>query len=194
VSGVTYNGVAMTEVTPDILVAEAGSSSIRATVWYILEANLPVAGTYNAVITYVNQGANSHRAATVLSYYDAAQAAPEASQTASTTGAGPSLSAIITTITNNAWVADFFGNSDVRTSTPDSGQAERSDFSFGSTGTHATGDEQIATAGAETHQWTASGTFGRAFLYLIAIAPVAVGGAAQWGGAVSVLTGKPKTI
>ncbi|TDJ06650.1 MAG: hypothetical protein E2O71_08655, partial [Deltaproteobacteria bacterium] len=101
---VTYDGVAMTKAIDNI----AGTSfDQNVEIWYMLEANLPVAGTYSVSITTtaavnINPGA--------ISVTGALQQAVEATAFNDDGQSGAStIQTSLTTLTDNAWIFDCVG-------------------------------------------------------------------------------------
>lgn len=75
-SGVTYNGVAMTAAGATV---SSGSHNVR--MFYMLEASLPAAGSYNVVATLSGDMGGEAHVLFCLSFASVGQAAPEAYQT-----------------------------------------------------------------------------------------------------------------
>jgi hypothetical protein len=100
VTGVTYNGVPMI-AGPSI--AQVVSATLRATLWYLLGASLPVAGAYSVVASFSGPGF-TQAVGGAESVTGAAQAAPEATATGSSALPSSSYSTNLTTVSSNAWV------------------------------------------------------------------------------------------
>ena len=124
VTGVTYDGVAMTEVAglamdPNNVV---GTTTLMGSeLWYMLESNLPVAGILaQVVVTYETSGGSGPDMQTggAVSMAGLAQQAPEAIAKNGHDGGDNNVSADITTLTNGAVLFDVFGVGDTGTSTP----------------------------------------------------------------------------
>ena len=143
----TFNGVNMTAVSG----SPRTNGVIRAYMWYMLEAALPGAGTYDASITPGGTGRTGGFG--VYYIYDASQAAPEA--TGGGTGTSAGWTQNITTVTDNAWIADVVTSAD-RTYTVAGGQTERFDVTDGTDATFAASTKVLATAGLTTMGWTPS--------------------------------------
>lgn len=94
VTSVTYNGVALTQAAK-VSDPSGGFNYL----YYLLEASLPAAGTYNVVVT---QSSGTFIITTIASYTGAKQAAPEA--TASTSTSGSALSVALTPTSDNSWI------------------------------------------------------------------------------------------
>lgn len=158
VSGVTYNGVAMTLA----IAGEAGTRGLetnqRAELWYMLDADLPAAGSYNVVITLdAALAASEDLFGAATSVFGASQTAPEATATSGTLVDASTFSTNITTLTKGAWVFDVIGGGNQGTWTANAGQIWRSDMQPG-TASHAvaTSTKYVAVAGSTTMGWTAS--------------------------------------
>ncbi len=150
-SGVTYNGVAMTQA---VSVAATNATSNHVSLWYLLEASLPVAGTYNVVVT--TTGITDNRIGGSVDFADMKQAAAEATNTQASTSPTSPFNTNITTITDGAIVVDAIGSGTVSAgfSTNQTGQIER--YNSGSTGGGSTGagsSKTVATAGVTTMGW-----------------------------------------
>ncbi|MHC4620690.1 MAG: PASTA domain-containing protein, partial [Planctomycetota bacterium] len=145
VAGVTYNGVSMTEV--------AGSSvrvdGIKADLYYLLDANLPSAGTYTVLVTY--SGNVDSRVGGAISLANVEQQAAEAVVT--NTIKSTDISTSITTLTDGAWVIDVVGHQHTGSfTTTASGMLERWDAnSEGNTGAGST--KPVISAGSTTMSW-----------------------------------------
>ena len=102
---VTYNGVNMTHVSGSTVIV--GTTMLQRTdLYYILENQLPPAGTYNVYVK--RAGSCNESGAGAISLFNVAQAPPEAVTTNSNTGSN-SISTSITTVSNNACVVDVVG-------------------------------------------------------------------------------------
>ena len=153
VSGVTYNGVAMTRATSAI----AGTTFfMNVEVWYLLEASLPAAGTYTVNVT--TTGTTDNRIGGSYSIADMKQTGPEATNT-QTSNTGPAtMNTSVTTVTDGALVFDAIGSGNLNTGfVPNqTGQAEFYDTTVGSS-TGAGSTKIVATAGSTTMGWTVTG-------------------------------------
>jgi prepilin-type N-terminal cleavage/methylation domain-containing protein len=147
VSNVTYNGQGLTKAAS----AVADTSTVGvAELWYLLEADLPTAGTYNVEVTTSGYAVKSVGA---ISFEGAAQQAPEDTNT--NTNVGPEyISTSITTLTDGAWIVDVVVNGNASTFAPDGGQAEQYD-EVASSSTGAASTKEMATAGSTNMGWTA---------------------------------------
>jgi prepilin-type N-terminal cleavage/methylation domain-containing protein len=148
VSSVTYNGQGLTKAAS--VVADTGTVG-TADLWYLLEADLPAAGTYNVEVTTSGYAVKSVGA---ISLEGVAQQAPEASTT--NTNVGPDyISTSITTLTDGAWVVDVVENGNPNSFTPDGGQTERYDV-VASSSDGAASTKEMATAGSTSMGWSSS--------------------------------------
>jgi hypothetical protein len=152
VSGVTYNGQPLTYASS----METSQNGYRAysAIWYLLEQDLPPAGTYDVVINLtasvdILMGAS-------ISLEEVKQTAPEA--TASDESISSTyISTNITTLTDNTWVVDAVMCGEESAATPDGGQVERFDFGGNATAQLSGSTKPVATAGATTVGWTSLG-------------------------------------
>ena len=122
VNGVTYNGAPMTKAVGALITV---SANLRAEVWYLLEANLPSTGSYNIVVDC--NGANSVTSCGGISYSNAEQAAPEATNTATSNASTSTYTGSITTVTNDAVIVDSVCAGTGNSASPTASQTERFD-------------------------------------------------------------------
>jgi hypothetical protein len=162
VSSVTYNGQGLTKAAS----AVADTSTVGvAELWYLLEADLPSAGTYTVA---VNTSGYAVKSVGAVSFEGVAQQAPEATNTS--TNVGPnSISTSITTLTDGAWVVDVVVDGNASAFTPDGGQTEQYD-EVASSSTGAASTKEMATAGATSMGWSA-GSANRLAHVVAAFAP-----------------------
>ena len=164
VTSVTYNGQGLTKAAS--AVADTGTVG-TADLWYLLEADLPAAGTYNVEVTTSGYAVKSVGA---ISLEGVAQQAPEATNT--NTNVGPEyISTSITTLTDGAWVVDVVECGNASAFTPDGGQTERYQEA-GSSSQGAGSTKEMATAGSTSMGWT-SASANRLALVAAAFAPAA---------------------
>ena len=121
----TYDGVAMTQL--DQLVGAVFGATSTITVWYMLEADLPAAGTYD--FDYRTSGAYAS-IASVISYSGVTQAAPPFATFTSSIGGGGTGVDFDTDITPSASpgiLVDFAGGGStaIITGTPGASQTVR---------------------------------------------------------------------
>jgi prepilin-type N-terminal cleavage/methylation domain-containing protein len=147
VTGITYDGQALTHaVSTDI--TSANDVRGRSELWYLPEAGLPSAGSYNVVVTA--SASTDEIIAGAISLNDVAQQAPEAINT-STNETIDAISVNVTTLTDGAWVVDSVHCGEPGSYTADAGQTERYDLQgVGTTSTHAASTKEVATAGSTT--------------------------------------------
>lgn len=160
VSGVTYNGVALT-AGPTAVTGETVPS--HAELWYLLEASMPAAGAYNVVVTISSALSSQNALGSSVSFSGAQQSAPTATATSVSDTNGTTYSTPITTVEANATVIDVIASNTTNTWTADGGQNERWDRqeAGGAGNTGAGSTKAVAAAGATTLGWTASGSNSR---------------------------------
>lgn len=171
ITGVTYGGVAMTQI--------GGGSGDRTNVyrnisaWYLLEASLPANGTKTVVATFGASVLTS--AISVFTIQNAKQAAYEQTPTPGTyLNASSSASSIaITTVAANAWAFSCGASENNTTFTHGTGQTEITDVAFagGTPCSHSVSYEEIATPGSNTQVDTA-GSSGRMVGIAFSFAPL----------------------
>jgi len=124
ITGVTYNGQGLTKAVSHVVGTTYRASS---EIWYLLENDLPSAGSYTVQISFTASTIGYSAAA--ISFENVSQSAPEAMNTNDDgeTGAS-SITTSITTQTNGAWVVDVVASGNqVSFSTSEIGQTERWD-------------------------------------------------------------------
>lgn len=142
VSGVTYGGVAMTEV---------GSIRTGSVLTYLFKLANPASGANNIVVTLSGTHFYTVKVQAV-SYTDADQTDPvEAYNTAS--GYGKTASVAVTTVSADAIVHDMMHHYGTNASTVGADQTQRQQANGNST-TGATSTEPKASAGSVTMSWT----------------------------------------
>src|SRR4029079_15971064 len=124
VTGVTFNGVALTAV-PNSKISGGGTGIIQTQLFYALNASLPAAGHYTVAVTF--QGAVDGISAGAISLTAVAQSGPEAAATRVDTSGADAISTSITTRTANAWVVDVVGSGNSGSFTAGSGQSDATD-------------------------------------------------------------------
>ena len=149
VSGITYNTQALTKITSAEVLSGNGCRS-RAELWYLLEADLPSAGSYSVVVTA--SGSCDDLTAGAISLTDVAQQGPEGSAT-NTNENQNTISTNITTSTNGAWIVDVAHCGNDSSFTANANQTERWDrTAWSSDGAGST--KLVASAGTTTMGWT----------------------------------------
>ena len=119
----TFNGVALTKAIDRVTGTSFG---MNVELWYMLDANLPAAGTYTVSIT---ASSSDEISGGVVSVSGAEQQPPEATGSNADEQTGSStIQTTVTTTTTNAWLFDGVGSGEaVSEFTPDAGQTERWD-------------------------------------------------------------------
>jgi hypothetical protein len=150
VTGVTYNGVALTQANS----VQVTSTSVYQCVslWYLLEASLPAAGSYTVSVT--TNATNDDITAGANSFTGVRQVAPQATATNSCTSCSNAISTSITTTLPRAWLVDAIGcgNTGSYTATG-TNQNERHDLqSLSSSGASST--TATTAAGTQSVSWT----------------------------------------
>jgi alpha-L-rhamnosidase len=167
VSSVKFNGVSMTFV-PSSSITVGSTTRMKTDLYYLLDGNLPAAGTYTVTVTYAGQVDNRNGGAVSLAYVK--QQAPEAVITNSNSNSG-TISTNITTLTNGAWVVDVVGSGNPGSfTTTASGMVERWDVSADSS-CGAASTRAVSTAGTVTLSWSGPGSGNRNSHSLAAFAP-----------------------
>ena len=166
-STITFNGVAM---TLGISVANGGTPNFRSYIYYLLNASLPAAGTYDLSVT---PSVACWGNIACLSLFGVRQVALEAAGSGSSTGTPTSWANSITTLSNYAWIVEASFSND-RTFTPTSPQIERFDFKDGSATGIGVSSKEFVTAGATTMEQTPD--TGTAYAQVLAACAPASGG------------------
>ncbi|NIQ91673.1 MAG: DUF2341 domain-containing protein, partial [Deltaproteobacteria bacterium] len=168
VTDVTYNGVSLTKGVEN---AAGSAFYINTEIWYMLDAALPSAGTYDVVITTTGDPTETNINAGAISVTGVAQGLPEATAVNDDAEAGSAtIQTDITTSTDGAWIFDCVGSGQPRNFTPFDGRTEFFDVMGASSGGAGTYEEK-ATAGLETQRWDVDGTSNRISHVLLAFAP-----------------------
>jgi len=148
VTGVTYNGTALTKITEELAVRNVSSA------WYLDDEDFPsTPGAYNVVASYDSDVGDSFTH--VVGLQDAVQGAVDAYASSSETSTPTSIETDITTTEDDSLilggVSDAAGGSNLE---PDTGQNLLLLSDVGGSDFY-TGDEEIASAGATSMGWTA---------------------------------------
>lgn len=152
-TGLTINTISFDGEAGTLAISqdETTSDTIKALIYYWLDADLPASGTADLTCTMSAEIRTISMNYTFV--YGAAQQAPEATGTdsaSSDTSVNPSL----TTLTDGAFV---FSNVVASTGTPNfspgSSQTER--FEYAGASSHVGGDKEVATAGSTDNTWNA---------------------------------------
>lgn len=157
VSSCTFNGTSMTALSA----SKVGTTTLcNVESYYILDTDLPSgSGSYDIVGNF--GGTCDGVIIQAISIYGAYQGLPEDSGSNADASSPTSLSASVTTITDNAWILDGIAEGTSITATPGSGQTERQDVSVGTQAAQCS-TKPVATAGSETTSWSMDSTPNRA--------------------------------
>ena len=152
VTSVTFNGIYATPI-PNSIVYGGTSGMVQTQLFYLLESELPAAGTYSIQVNLA--GSIAGISAGAVSLVGVSQGPPEAVATNKVTSGADLISTPITTLTNNAWVVDLVEDGDVATLTANSGQtlAWQAEAKLGTGGSST---EAVPTAGQVTLGWAGS--------------------------------------
>jgi len=165
VTNVTYNGVALTQVT-EIDVGSGFTCNLAA--WYLDDVNFPgTPGAYNVVVTYSQTPADG--LVHIVGLEGAEQGAPEAYNT-STALSQQTLTTNVTTLTDDALILGSLHLGDNGLATPTTGQ-EILEETTGSSNEQQTGAERIPDAGATSMGWDGGSSRNRLLQIVLAIAP-----------------------
>ncbi len=155
---VKYGGVNMLEVAgaSEDIIKEGGTTHMKTDLYYLPS---PAVGTATVEVTY--SGSIGAMAAGAVSLFNVRQEAAEAAATNSAeTNPLTSISTIITTVTDGAWVVDVIGSGNSPTTfNPTGGMTEMWDLAnSGSATMQCAGSRKlVAGAGATTISWSCSG-------------------------------------
>jgi polygalacturonase len=165
VTSVLFNGVYATPV-PNSVIYGGTSGMVQTQLFYLLEPELPAAGTYTIQVNLA--GSIAGISAGAVSLFGVNPGPPEAVATSKATTGVNLISTTITTLTNNAWVVDLVEDGDTAVLTANSGQtiAWQGEAKLGTGGSST---EAVPTAGAVTLGW--SGTANRLTQSLAAFPP-----------------------
>ena len=169
VSGITYNGVALTQIRTD-----GRTSSTYSEIWSL---KAPATGANTIVVTL--SGAPTRSVAGAVSLTGVDQTTPNDANNGGT-GTGTTASAVVTTVADNAFVVGVVG---VRTSASQTitvGAGETKDWNVpdGGNGLRAGGSHTtsaVTPAGAHTMDWTISASLSWA-LSAASFKPAGAGG------------------
>jgi len=152
VTSVLFNGVYATPV-PNSIVYGGTSGSVQTQLFYLLESELPAAGTYTVTVNLAGTVAGIQAGA--VSFINVNQAGPEAVVIHKDTSGADLISTAITTLTNNAVVVDVVEDNNVAALTANPGQtvAWTASAALGSGGSSV---KFTPTAGSTTLGWAGS--------------------------------------
>jgi hypothetical protein len=158
VTGVTYDGVAMTQAATK---SQLVSATLRNYVYYLKEASLSGTGSKDCVASITNDNTVMALAVYALEGVDQTTTIG-ATGTAGTDAAVTSSQVSLTTTADASWVVDGLTLGSANNAAPDASQTERVDIIAGSTYGHQSSTKPVATAGATTVDWTFSSSAGYA--------------------------------
>lgn len=165
-SGVTYNGVAMTLGTSN------ASGNYKHSMWYLIN---PATGTHDIVATW--SGAINDNATLIGASYTGAKQSSQPDATATDSSAsGTILTTNITTVADSCMLVDSFADID-NTGAPTAGasQNERNTQASGNGFLDAVSDKLVGTAGVQSMAYTKNGAAGRLLHLILSLAPAAGG-------------------
>lgn len=148
VSACTYNGVSATLAVG----LTSDSEGLRISIYYLHEASLPAAGSYNVSVT-IGGSANTLKVA-AMSYTGVASSGAEATNSSQSAPNIAAHSTNITSVTDNALIVDGFaagydGGGPVSPAAP---QTERADMG-GNFRSGGASDRFVTTAGSYAMEW-----------------------------------------
>lgn len=152
VTSVLFNGVYATPV-PNSVIYGGTTGSVQAQLFYLLEPELPAAGTYTVIVNLAGAVAGVQGGA--VSFINVNQGPPEAVLTHRDTTGADLINTAITTLTNNAVVVDMVEDNNVAVLTPNSGQSSV----FAASAAVGSGGSSVKftpTAGSTTLGWAGS--------------------------------------
>jgi uncharacterized repeat protein (TIGR02543 family) len=188
VQSVLFNGVYATPV-PNSLEYGGTSGSVQTQLFYLLESELPAAGSYTITVTLAGSVAGIQAGA--VSFIGVNQGPPEATVINRNTSGADLLSTSITTLTNNAVVFDILEDNNVTTLTANTGQTVAWSASA-SLGTGGSSYKFTPTAGATTLGW--AGSASRLSQSLVAFPPATATVPATYALTTSVAGGVGGTV
>ncbi|MCH7871596.1 MAG: hypothetical protein IID33_07830, partial [Planctomycetes bacterium] len=165
----TYNGIDFTLAIENVTGTSFG---LRTLLYYMLEPDLPAAGSY---VVSIAAGAADNIVGGAVSVTGAGQQGPEVTGASDDSQTGASvIQTTITTLSNGTWLFDCVGSGNaVSGFTPDAGQTGRWDqVAASSRGAGST--KEAATAGAVTLGWTAQSGSNRISHVVAAFAPTKI--------------------
>ena len=147
ISSVAWSGTSLSSQTS--LRYNNGTNAVDfVSYWYLLN---PLAGSSTVEVTIANDPLGA--SVTVISLYNVAQQAPEASGTDQSITSDTYTSVTLNSMTAGAWMVDVVANSSsTQDMTPDAGQTEQSEQS--ASARHNTSTRNVAGGGTATNGWT----------------------------------------
>jgi len=188
VTSVLFNGVYATPV-PNSIVYGGTSGMVQSQLFYILESELPAAGTYTIQVNLA--GSIAGISAGAVSFFGVSQGPPEAVTTDKNTSGANLLSTSITTISNNDVVVDILEDGDLATLAANAGQtlAWQAEAKLGTGGSST---KAVPAAGATSVGWT--GNANRLVQSLAAFSPAIVPAPPTYSLTTSVAGGTGGTV
>jgi hypothetical protein len=165
----TFNGKSVTDFV-DSASANVGSTFNLMYVYRLIEANLPVAGTYNIVATLSSSPNNISLSAISLANVD--QGSVEVHNNSSITAA--TITTNITTSNFNSWLVEFCTDNNGDAFTANSSQTIRQNPGISGKAGHVLGTKSVTSPGINSESWTQS-TAARLAMVLIGVAPFSSG-------------------
>lgn len=150
VSGVTFNGVAMTNIRTD----DNTGDNVTSDAWYMVA---PPVGTYAVAVSFA--GTVSNAIAGAVSFTGVDQSNPIDAQTGGSTSNSSTVSTSIVTTTASTIVMDVFSNSNDSSITPDASQTQRWMDGFPATFGGGASTEAAASAGSVAMDWSGGSSF-----------------------------------
>ena len=147
VSSITYNAVGMSSAVVD------NQDQNNATIYYMLEADLPVAGAYDVVVTY--DEVITQFVVGAVSFYNAKQEAPTTNS-----GTDTSKTSIVVSVNADAdgFVVDALSLGDDTSWSATAPQAEEWYTELGSTMGGGTSRKAVTVTGSTTMTWSGGST------------------------------------
>lgn len=169
ITGITYNGVALTKIRRDTTGAPV---DITTELWYL---KAPATGANTVAITYTNNPTQRRHWAMTLTGID--QTTPLDAQNGGI-GTAATISTVVTTVADNAWVVDSVMYNETDVLTVGAGQTQRLNAVQGTTKRLASHEGPKTPAGAVTMSWTGASGVDDWAISAASFAP-AVAGAVQ---------------
>lgn len=145
VSGITFNGVAMTRINDEANINQHGSS-----MYELHGSSVPVAGTYTVTVTYKGSGTPDTRLGMCASFRNVYNQAVEASDRSTGDPGSSPRTVSVTTISRNALVVSYWSQRTINSYSLNTGQTEAVAVNQGSTGRGSLYYEVVTTQGVST--------------------------------------------
>lgn len=169
ISSVTYNDVNMTLVEDSSETVYSTTTYTKTELYYLLDADLPLSGTYDVEVTYFGNVSESSGGA--ISLENVEQRDPEAVAANSNQDAN-TISTNTTTYTDGAWVIDVAGCSSSGTLTATAEDMVRRWHETSASASAAAGTKPVDPAQETNISWSFSDTNSAIAHSLVAFAPV----------------------